>query len=100
MSITFTRSGSLAISLWAVACGNPQKATSISLQSTSIGGDERRQVEGRKMREDLRERLAGMALGDQRGEGDVGMAGGEPDQVGAGIAGGAEHRGPDFLVAM
>ena len=33
-----------------------------------VGGDERRQVEGRKMREDLRERLAGVALGDQRGD--------------------------------
>ena len=48
------------------------------------------------MREDLRERLAGMGIGDQRGDLDAGMAGGEPDQVGAGIAGGAEHRGPDL----
>ena len=62
-----------------------------------IGGDERRQVEGREMWEDLRKRLTGVTLGDQRGEGDVGMAGGEPDQIGAGVTRGAEHCGPDFL---
>ena len=60
-----------------------------------VGGDERRQIEARKMREDLRQRLAGMALGDQRGDLDRGVARGEPHHVGAGIAGGAEHRCSD-----
>src|SRR6478735_9248887 len=49
------------------------------------------------MREDLRERLPGVAFRDQRGEGDVGVAGGEPDQIGAGVTAGAEHCGPDLL---
>ncbi len=47
----------------------------------------------------LRERLPGMALGDQRRKRDVGMTRGEPDQIGAGIAGGAEHRGSDGFVS-
>ncbi len=49
------------------------------------------------MREDLREALPGMALGDQRGDLDGGMKRGKPDHVGAGIAGGAEHGGSDGL---
>ena len=48
------------------------------------------------MREDLCERLAGMAFGNQRGDGDVWVAGGEPDQIGAGITASAEHCGPDL----
>ena len=97
MSITFTRSGSLAISLWAVAVRQPAKGDVDLAPINLIGGDESRQVEGGEMREDLRERLPGVAFGDQRGEGDVGVAGGEPDQIGAGVTAGAEHCGPDLL---
>jgi hypothetical protein len=49
------------------------------------------------MRKDLRKRLAGMTPGDQRYEDDVGVAGGEPDQIGAGVTRGTEHCGPDLL---
>ena len=61
-----------------------------------VGGDERRQAEACKMREHLGQPLAGMPLRDQGGDGNVGMARGQPDQVGAGIAAGAKHRGPDL----
>ena len=49
------------------------------------------------MRETCASGLPGVTFGDQRGKGDVGVAGGESDQIGAGITGGAEHRGPDLL---
>ena len=52
------------------------------------------------MREDLGEALAGMALGDQRGELDRRMARGKPDQVGAGITGRAEHGGSDWFLGV
>jgi hypothetical protein len=42
-----------------------------------IGGTEPRQVEACQMREDLRQRLAGMALGAQCRDGDLWMAGGK-----------------------
>ena len=38
-----------------------------------IRADQGGKIEARKMREDLRQRLAGMALGDQRGDGNVGV---------------------------
>ena len=60
-----------------------------------VGGDEVRQAKTAEMREDLRQRLPGMALRHEGNDLDVRMPGGEPDQVGAGIAGGAEHGGPD-----
>ena len=62
-----------------------------------VGRDQRRQIEAGKMREDLRQGLPGMALGDQRGDLDGGMQRGKPDHVGAGIAGRAEHGGSDGL---
>ena len=60
-----------------------------------IGGDKLRQIEARQMRENLRECLPRVSLGDQRGDVDVWMSRGEPDQIGAGIARSAEHSGPD-----
>ena len=39
-----------------------------------VRGDERRQIEAGKMRKDLRQGLAGMALGDQRGDLDGGCS--------------------------
>ena len=58
-----------------------------------VGGDEVRQAKGAEMGEDFRERLAGMAFGDERGDLNMRVSGGEPNEIGAGIAGCAEHSG-------
>ena len=60
-----------------------------------LGTHKRGQSQACEMREDLGEDLAGMPLGDQRGDPNCGMQRREPDHVGAGIAGGAEHGGSD-----
>ena len=60
-----------------------------------LGAHKRRQSEAGKMREDLSEAHAGVALGDQRGDLNRGMQRREPDHVGAGVAGSAEHGGSD-----
>ena len=63
-----------------------------------VRGHELRQAEARQMRKHLCQRLPGVAFGDERRQGDVGMARGEPDQIGAGVAARAEHRGFDEFV--
>src|SRR6476660_1838034 len=51
------------------------------------------------MGKDLRQRVAGIALGDQRIDLDRGVARGKPHYVRAGIAGCAEHRCSDGSLA-
>src|SRR6185437_63946 len=62
-----------------------------------VRGDELGQIEAGEMWENLSEALPGMSLGDYRCDLDPGMQRGEPDHIGAGVAGGAEHRGSDWL---
>ncbi len=98
MSMILIRSGSFAISLWAVPCGSPPKATSTSSQSTSSevtsGGRSRLARCGKT----CASAWPAWPLAISVVMVIFGMTGGEPDQVGAGIAAGAEHRGPDLGV--
>ncbi len=68
MSMILMRLGSLAISACAVPCGKPAEDDVDVVPIHLVGSDECRQIEAGKMREDLRQALPGMALGDQRGE--------------------------------
>ena len=100
MSMILMRFGSLAISAMGGAVRQPAKGDVDLVPVDLVGGDELGQVEAGKMREDLGEALAGVTLGDQRGDLKRRMQRGEPDQVGAGIAARAEHGGSDWFLAV
>ena len=53
---------------------------------------ERRQVEMAQVRKHLAHALAGLAVGGQRRDAQCRVGGDQPDQLGAGIAAGAEDR--------
>ena len=65
MSMILMRFGSLRDLLCAVPCGKPAEDDIDAVPVDLVGCDERRQIEAREMREDLREALPGMALGDR-----------------------------------
>jgi hypothetical protein len=77
-------------------------------RKTAEGGIQRRpvdllpfdqfwQVEHEEVRKHLRHRLAGMCVGGQRDDLDVRVPRGETHEIGARIAGRAEHSDPDFF---
>ena len=59
--------------------------------------DEARQIEPAQMGKDLRQRLAGLAIGSQQADLDPGMKGQKAQQLGSGIAAGPENADPDLV---
>ena len=53
---------------WVVPCGRPQKTASTDAPVGLLDGGEPRQVDEAEVREHLGHRLAGMAVGGQRGD--------------------------------
>ena len=63
-----------------------------------LDGGEARQLDEAEMREDLGHGLAGMGVGGERRDLHLRMEEGEADEVGARVAGGAQHADPDLVV--
>ena len=80
------------------AVRQPAKDDIDIVPSDLVCGHELRQAEARQMRKHLCQRLPRVAFGDERRQGDVGVARGEPDEIGAGIAARAKYRGFDEFV--
>ena len=59
--------------------------------------DEAGQIEPAQMGKDLRQRLAGLAIGGQQADLDPGMKGQKAQQLGPGIAAGPENADPDLV---